>query len=243
MSKYVGESEKLIKTLFEMARNESKKMNKPAIIFIDEIDSMLSARSDGENESSKRVKTEFLVQMQGVGHEEDKLLVLGATNIPWGIDSAARRRFERRIYIPLPDSTAIEYLLLHSLKKVGAECEYNPEEVNVLAKKLDGYSGADISILIKDAVMEPLRIAQTAKKFRKCIDPTTNTLKYTPCGDDDIGPDVEETTLYQLPNGTLQLPKLTLKDLEKSASKTRPSVGPENLKQYVEWTAQFGQDG
>jgi len=97
-SKYVGESEKLIKTLFAMARDK-----KPAIIFIDEIDSLLSARSDGENEATRRVKTQFLVEMQGVGNDDNGILVLGATNIPWGIDSAARRRFEKRIYICLPE--------------------------------------------------------------------------------------------------------------------------------------------
>ena len=105
ISKYVGESEKLVRTLFDLARE-----NKPSIIFIDEIDSLTSARSDGENESSRRVKTEFLVQMQGksffflclkniiigVGKDDTGILVLGATNIPWGLDPAIRRRFEKR---------------------------------------------------------------------------------------------------------------------------------------------------
>lgn len=64
---------------------------------------MAGNRSDGENESSRRVKTEFLVQMDGVGHEGNRILVLGATNLPWELDPAIRSRFERRIYIPLPD--------------------------------------------------------------------------------------------------------------------------------------------
>ncbi len=97
----MGESERLVKSLFELARQ-----NKPSVIFIDEIDSMVSARSDGENEATRRIKTEFLVQMDGVGKDDDGILVLGATNIPWDIDSAARRRFQRKIYIPLPEETA-----------------------------------------------------------------------------------------------------------------------------------------
>ena len=88
MSKYVGESEKIVKCLFQMARKE-----KSSIIFIDEVDSMAGNRSDGENESSRRVKTEFLVQMEGVSNQENRLLVLGATNLPWELDPAIRRRF------------------------------------------------------------------------------------------------------------------------------------------------------
>merc|ERR1712154_439326 len=80
--------------------------HKPSIIFIDEVDSLTSSRSDNESESARRIKTEFLVQMQGVGNDNDGILVLGATNIPWVLDSAIRRRFEKRIYIPLPEAHA-----------------------------------------------------------------------------------------------------------------------------------------
>merc|ERR1711997_835484 len=101
VSKWLGESEKLVKNLFEMAREKS-----PAIIFIDEVDSLCSSRSDNESESARRIKTEFLIQMQGVGNDNDGILVLGATNIPWVLDAAIRRRFEKRIYIPLPEAPA-----------------------------------------------------------------------------------------------------------------------------------------
>ena len=88
----------LVKQLFEMARE-----SKPSIVFIDEIDSLCGSRGDGESEASRRIKTEFLVQMNGVGNNQSGVLVLGATNIPWALDSAIRRRFEKRIYIPLPE--------------------------------------------------------------------------------------------------------------------------------------------
>lgn len=101
VSKWLGESERLVKQLFKLARE-----NKPAIIFIDEIDSLCGSRSEGENETSRRIKTEFLVQMQGVGNDNDGILVLGASNVPWELDPAIRRRFEKRIYIPLPDPVA-----------------------------------------------------------------------------------------------------------------------------------------
>lgn len=87
VSKWMGESERLVKQLFAMARE-----SKPAIIFIDEVDSLAGARGDNESEASRRIKTEFLVQMQGVGNESNGVLVLGATNIPWQLDPAIKRR-------------------------------------------------------------------------------------------------------------------------------------------------------
>lgn len=78
---------------------------------------MTGNRGEGENEASRRVKTEFLVQMQGVGNSMDGVLVLGATNLPWGLDPAIRRRFEKRIMIPLPEAPARRGLVANLLKK------------------------------------------------------------------------------------------------------------------------------
>ncbi|KFG56374.1 putative vacuolar protein sorting-associated protein vps4, partial [Toxoplasma gondii FOU] len=86
VSKWQGESEKLVRSLFAMARER-----RPSIIFIDEIDSMCGARSEGDSDSSRRIKTEFLVQMQGLQKDAPGVLVLGATNVPWALDSAIRR--------------------------------------------------------------------------------------------------------------------------------------------------------
>lgn len=80
---------------------------------------MAGQRGEGENEASRRVKTEFLVRMQGVGNTLDGVLVLGATNTPWSLDPAIRRRFQRRIYIPLPDEEARGYLINMSAEKAG----------------------------------------------------------------------------------------------------------------------------
>lgn len=85
VSKWLGESEKLVRNLFDLAR-----AHKPSIVFIDEIDSLCSSRSENESESARRIKTEFLIQMQGVGKDDQGILILAATNIPWVLDSAIR---------------------------------------------------------------------------------------------------------------------------------------------------------
>jgi len=131
VSKWMGDSERLVKSLFELARQ-----NKPAVIFIDEIDSMVSNRSDGENEATRRIKTEFLVQMDGVGKDDDGILVLGATNIPWGIDPAARRRFQRKIYIPLPDEPA--RLAMFKLNTGTTPNNLNDDDFKKLAELSEG---------------------------------------------------------------------------------------------------------
>jgi len=138
--------------------------NKPAIIFIDEVDSLCGSRSEGENETSRRVKTEFLVQMNGVGTDMDGVLVLGATNVPWELDSAIRRRFEKRIYIPLPDIQARSGMFKIRLGKTPHAL--TEDDFLDLGKATDGYSGSDITIVVKEAMMMPVRRCQTATKFR-----------------------------------------------------------------------------
>ncbi|KAF0748578.1 hypothetical protein AaE_007310 [Aphanomyces astaci] len=118
-SKWVGEGEKLVRALFDMARELQ-----PSVIFIDEIDSLLSTRSAGEHDASRRLKNEvrsmllnanpFFTQLDGIGSSsEDRILVLGATNLPHELDEAMVRRLEKRVYVPLPDIAARTYLIGH----------------------------------------------------------------------------------------------------------------------------------
>lgn len=184
MSKWLGESEKLVKNLFELARQ-----HKPSIIFIDEVDSLCSARSDTESESARRVKTEFLVQMQGVGTDNDGILVLGATNIPWVLDSAIRRRFEKRIYISLPEEHA--RMVMFKIHIGNTPHTLTEENLRDLAKRTEGYSGADISTVVKEALFVPVRELSEATHFKKVRGPSPMNKDeivddlWTPCSPGD----------------------------------------------------------
>jgi SpoVK/Ycf46/Vps4 family AAA+-type ATPase len=158
VSKMLGESERLMRALFQAARE-----HQPAIIFIDEIDSILSVRSAQENDGIQRLKTEFFVQMDGVASDqEDRILVMGATNRPAAIDPAARRRLVKRIYVPLPDKAAREALILKSFEEV--PFQMTPDELSRVATRTAGYSGFDIASLCREAALGPIRELGSAIK-------------------------------------------------------------------------------
>eukprot|EP00531_Pseudo-nitzschia_arenysensis_P017976 CAMPEP_0116131636 /NCGR_PEP_ID=MMETSP0329-20121206/9114_1 /TAXON_ID=697910 /ORGANISM="Pseudo-nitzschia arenysensis, Strain B593" /LENGTH=614 /DNA_ID=CAMNT_0003626085 /DNA_START=99 /DNA_END=1943 /DNA_ORIENTATION=- len=156
-SKWHGEGEKLLRTLFQVARAAA-----PSIVFVDEMDALLSSRkSDGEHEASRRFKTEFMTNMDGIvkngGDENGKhLLVIAATNCPWDIDSAVLRRFPRRIYVPLPDQTTRTALLQNLLEKAG-DMKLSKADVKAVVKRLDGFSGSDIASIASEASFGPIR--------------------------------------------------------------------------------------
>ena len=153
---------------------------KPAIVFIDEIDSLCGARGEGESESSRRIKTEFLVQMQGVGHSHDGILVLGATNTPWSLDPAMRRRFEKRIYIALPDAEARARMFNIHLGDMSNTLK--DTDFDSLGELSEGYSGSDISVVVREALMEPVRECQRARFFTVTNDSMLAPVnKYPPC--------------------------------------------------------------
>ena len=239
ISKWLGESERLVKNLFELARQ-----NKPAIIFIDEVDSLCSSRSDSENDATRRIKTEFLVQMQGVGVDNDGILVLGATNIPWGLDAAIRRRFEKRIYIPLPEEPPRRRIFeIHIGNTAHA---LSPNDFNQLAKRTDGYSGADIGIVVRDALMMPIRKVQTATHFKQVagpspVDPSVNVNDlWTPCGPREPG--AVEMSWMTIAGDKLKEPHLTIADFLKALHNNRPTVNADDLQRFEDFTRDFGQE-
>ncbi len=148
VSKWVGDSEKNINSLFAEANKQER-----SIIFIDEMDTLLAQRGK-DSHNDKRVN-EFLQQIDGFSGRNQNLLLLGATNRPWDIDSAAMRsgRFSQKIYLPLPDAAARKFMLEKNMKGVPTEKDFDIDKVVGLT---EGYSGADLEVVCERAKEEPL---------------------------------------------------------------------------------------
>ncbi|KAJ5493030.1 Vacuolar protein sorting-associated protein 4 [Penicillium diatomitis] len=225
-------SSALVKQLFNMARE-----NKPAIIFIDEVDALCGPRGEGESEASRRIKTELLVQMDGVGNDSRGVLILGATNIPWQLDAAIRRRFQRRVHISLPDFNARTKMFM--LAVGSTPCHMTPADYKMLAEMSEGYSGSDISIAVQDALMQPIRKIQTATHYKKVT--VDGVEKLTPCSPGDAG--AMEMTWLSVEAEQLLEPPLVVKDFIKAIKNSRPTVSHEDLTRNSEWTEEFGSEG
>eukprot|EP01004_Peranema_trichophorum_P002510 NODE_1563_length_1903_cov_54.325281_g1324_i0.p1 GENE.NODE_1563_length_1903_cov_54.325281_g1324_i0~~NODE_1563_length_1903_cov_54.325281_g1324_i0.p1 ORF type:complete len:581 (+),score=142.66 NODE_1563_length_1903_cov_54.325281_g1324_i0:63-1745(+) len=209
-SKWRGDSEKLVRILFEMARHYA-----PSTIFIDEIDSLTSQRGTStEHEASRRVKTELLVQMDGISNSADAnqgiVMVLGATNHPWDLDDAMRRRMEKRIYIPLPVESDREELFRINLR--GLEVSSDVDFAK-LAKLTSGYSGHDITTVCRDASMMKLR--------RLVKDKSKDELKL-------MGQ-----------QGDIALP-VNMDDFLGAIQKTPTTVNQNQVEKYRKWMEEFG---
>ncbi|XP_064653296.1 katanin p60 ATPase-containing subunit A-like 2 isoform X4 [Lineus longissimus] len=161
VSKWRGDSEKLVRVLFELAR-----FHAPSTIFIDELESIMSQRGSagagGEHEGSRRMKTELLVQMDGLSKTDDLVFLLAASNLPWELDHAMLRRLEKRIIVDLPTPEARKSMFKFYLPPVvvpkdgglslKAEIDYDH-----VADATEGYTGSDIKLVCKEAAMRPVR--------------------------------------------------------------------------------------
>lgn len=207
-SKYRGESEKLVRLLFEMARFYA-----PSTVFIDEIDSLCSKRgSETEHEASRRVKSELLIQMDGITNNElpsKVVMVLAATNFPWDIDEALRRRLEKRIYIPLPSQEGRESLLNICLRDVEKSPDLNLSQI---AKNLEGYSGSDITNVCRDASMMAMRRRISGLKPEE---------------------------IKSISKEELELP-VTMEDFTDAIRRVSKSISNSDLKRYEKWMQEFG---
>ena len=172
--------------------------------------------------------------MQGVGNDNDGILVLGASNVPWELDPAIRRRFEKRIYIPLPDVHARSAQFKIRIGKTPNNL--SEEDFIELANATEGYSGSDITVVVKEALMMPIRRCQTATKFKQTHDGfMIPTYPSDPTG--------IEMSLFQVEPSKLKAPDVTTEDFFQALARIRPSVSPADLERQVEFTNNFGQDG
>lgn len=216
MSKWVGDGEKLVRCLFAVAT-----VKQPSVIFIDEIDSLLSMRGEGEMDAVRRVKTEFLVQLDGVATDQgDRVLLIGATNRPDELDEAARRRMEKRLYIPLPEASARLELIRRLLRSLEAPAESDrpgsatpavhtltDSDLEQLVQNTDGYSGADLKQLCREAAMGPLR------------DMSVGQLNEVAAAD---------------------LRPIQRRDFRQALRRLKPSVSADEVARYTAWNMTFG---
>jgi len=149
---WIGQSEKNLHDMFEMARK-----NAPCVLFIDEIDALGASRSDMKHSAGRQVINQFLQELDGIDTKNDGVLILGATNIPWSLDTAFRRPvlFDRIIFVPPPDQASRQAILDIKLAKKPT----GQIDTEKLSKKTDNYSGADIDAIIDLAIEEKLEAA------------------------------------------------------------------------------------
>ncbi|KAF1898322.1 hypothetical protein Lal_00033089 [Lupinus albus] len=206
-SKWVGEGEKLVRTLFMVAISRQ-----PSVIFIDEIDSIMSTRLASENDASRRLKSEFLIQFDGVTSNPDDIVILiGATNKPQELDDAVLRRLVKRIYIPLPGENVRKLLLKHKLK--GQAFSLPSRDLERLVKETEGYSGSDLQALCEEAAMMPIRELGagilTVKANQACL---------------------------------LEVRGLRFEDFKKAMAVIRPSLNKSNWEELERWNEVFGSN-
>lgn len=234
-SKYRGESEKLVRCLFRLARHRA-----PSIIFFDEVDALVSGRGeDAEHEASRRFKSELLSQMDGItsgaspapasvaeggadaegddigpgGEASNSVMVLATTNSPWDLDDAMRRRMEKRIYVPLPDAAArLEMFRIHLSGVKLAE----DVDLGELASRTGGFSGADVKTACRDASLMPMR--------RLVANKSTEEIR-----------EMKRA-------GALDSARITAGDFAAALEKTSASVAKVDIARYERWDREFANN-
>jgi vacuolar protein-sorting-associated protein 4 len=234
MSKYVGESERLVEMLFRVARE-----NKPVVMFIDEVDALVSQRNDGEHEVSRKVKNMFLQEMDGVGSQNSGVLVLCATNMPWTLDDAFLRRMQRRIYIPRPCAESRASILSVLLKDVPHTL--TPEHVADIAAATDEWTGSDLNTLVRTARNRQLQSLSVARHFVE----TGPDKMLVPCA--STVPGARELSMADIKDkgwlARVQLPDVSVDDFTHALVTVKPSPLSQKIEKYEEWTTNYGERG
>jgi transitional endoplasmic reticulum ATPase len=149
---WIGQSERKLHAIFENARAHA-----PCVLFFDEVDALGASRSDMKQSAGRHLINQFLSELDGATSSNEGVLILGATNAPWHLDAAFRRpgRFDRILFVPPPDAAARTQIVRVLIEgKPAAEIDF--EQV---AKRCDGFSGADLKAVLDVAIEEKLRDA------------------------------------------------------------------------------------
>ncbi|XP_068243182.1 uncharacterized protein [Palaemon carinicauda] len=229
LSSWIGESEKLIQELFQKAREQEGR----SVIFIDEIDCLCRKRSQREDEHSRRVKTELLKQIEGIDEENSaSFFLLGATNCPWDLDPAFLRRFQRRVFVSLPDREGRRQII--SKQFTNTPLQLTDLEWIQLLDATEGYSGADLTHLTMAAAFQPIRELQSSRYWR-----FTNDNKITPCSNDTLG--AMQYSLNKLPADKILAREVEIKDFLTAVKTTPRTVNSSILQQYKDFASTVHQ--
>lgn len=149
---------RLVRLLFKRARRE-----RPSIIFFDEIDALCGDRDASGDENLNQMKTEFLVQMDGMNRDNSGVVIIAATNLPWKLDPAFIRRFQKRVEVNLPDENSRKTLF--KIEIGDTLCDLTSDDYEELAQQSAGFSGSDIKSTVQYALNYPLAKVIQATHF------------------------------------------------------------------------------
>lgn len=230
VSKWRGDSEKLVRALFDLARHHA-----PSTIFLDEIDSILSSRTSdaNEHEASRRMKTELLIQMDGLvgGKIDEQIFVMAASNTPWDLDIALLRRLEKRVYVPLPEEEARGIMLR---KHLSDRCVDIDKACSEVAGLTSGYSGADIELLCREAAMKPVR--RLMIKLSQLEDVNAVPLPPNPRNSRTSLRSTESVDISSM----LKSDPVTLDDIISALESTKSSSSNAEFSKYEDWQKEYG---
>ncbi|GJQ66348.1 hypothetical protein Trydic_g4390 [Trypoxylus dichotomus] len=223
LSQYVGQSEKMLRSLFQYIYDNTKKI----ILFIDEIDGLCRHRIQDESDHSRRLKTEFMCQLSTF-EDCKKGYLICATNCPWELDIAFVRRFQKRLYVPLPKKEERRSLLKYCTRNT--ELEKTGDAWETILERTEGFSGSDITQLVQQALTMPI-IQLQENKVWKLIDD-----KYYEALSSHDNLDSTYTIHYDdfnnLPSNSVRTRKPTIDDLIQALQEVRRTVSAEEVKKY-----------
>jgi vacuolar protein-sorting-associated protein 4 len=224
--RWLGESDRVHRPVGHLVRSVGERKG---VVFVDDLEALTCGAG---LESARRAQADVFGEVDALRNSKRGVLLLAATNAPWTFRPAALRRFEKQISVPMPDSEARAELLTQVTSRMVVEL--TDDDVRELAQLTDGYTGADIVQVCREAGMPWVRAVQQAEYFRQDDE---NNLR--PCGPDDPG--AVKVTLLEMTQeqiARLQPPPILPGELQLAVQRIRPSIPPSDLKQFEDWTAE-----